>query len=175
MPDTETNTIFFCIKKLTWNLCLTVSPTLLWTSSLLVMMIGRIYANYCHVTPIHRSGNKNLPNNYRPISLTSIPCKMLEHIVLNYLNKTLDVILHNRQHGFRKGLSCDTQLCSTYHDLAKHTINHWPPMLLYWISKGLLTRYLTHPLLLQKLRQIPVINPRIVDCVQDYNRQSKRW
>ena len=119
MPDTETNTIFFCIKKLTWNLCLTVSPTLLWPSSLLVMMIGRIYANYCHVTPIHRSGNKNLPNNYRPISLTSIPCKMLEHIVLNYLNKTLDVVLHNRQHGFRKGLSCDTQLCSTYHDLAK--------------------------------------------------------
>ena len=72
-----------------------------------------------HVTPIHKSGSEDLPNNYRPISLTSIPCKMLEHIVLHYLNKTLDAVLHNRQHGFRKGLSCDTQLCSTYNDLAK--------------------------------------------------------
>ena len=33
-----------------------------------------------YVTPIHKSGSRTLPNNYRPISLTSIPCKMLEHI-----------------------------------------------------------------------------------------------
>ena len=74
-----------------------------------------------HVTPIHKSGSKDLPNNYRPISLTSIPCKILEHIVLHYLNKTLDAVIHNRQHGFCKGLSFDTQLCSTYHDLADDT------------------------------------------------------
>ena len=47
-----------------------------------------------HVTPIHKSGSKDLPNNYRPISLTSILCRMLEHIVLHYLNKTLDVVLY---------------------------------------------------------------------------------
>ena len=29
-----------------------------------------------HVTPIiHKPGSKDLPNNYRPISLTRIPCK----------------------------------------------------------------------------------------------------
>jgi len=28
---------------------------------------------------------------------------MMEHIVLHYLNEKLDKILHNRQHGFRKG------------------------------------------------------------------------
>ena len=69
----------------------------------------------------HRKGAQEEPSNYRPISLTCIPCKMLEHIVLvlHFLNKTLDSILDNRQRGFRKGLGYDTQLCATYHDLAK--------------------------------------------------------
>ena len=38
---------------------------------------------------------------------------------LHYLNQSLDNFLHNRQHGFRKGLSCETQLCGTYHDIAR--------------------------------------------------------
>jgi len=40
--------------------------------------------------------------------------KIMEHIVLHHLNLVLDKVLFNRQYGFRKGLSCETQLCSTY-------------------------------------------------------------
>ena len=40
------------------------------------------------VTPIHK-GDVELANNYRPVSLTSIPCKLMEHIILHYLNKAL--------------------------------------------------------------------------------------
>ena len=115
-----------------------------------------------HVTPIHKSGSKDLSNKYRPISLTSIPCKMLEHIVLHYLNKTLDAVLHNRQHGFRKRLSCDTQLCSTYHDLAKA---HHQSLTTYAVVldfKKALDK-VSHSLFLQKLQQIPQINPQIVN------------
>lgn len=36
------------------------------------------------VVPIHKSGKKDSPNNYRPISLTSIPCKILEHILYSH-------------------------------------------------------------------------------------------
>ena len=72
-----------------------------------------------NITPVHKKGPKEEPSNYRPISLTSIPCKILEHIVLHYLNETLDTVLYNRQHGFRSGLGCETQLCATYHDIAK--------------------------------------------------------
>jgi len=28
-------------------------------------------------------------------------------------------MLYNRQHGFRKGLDCETQLYATYHDIEK--------------------------------------------------------
>ena len=45
-----------------------------------------------------------------------MPCKLMKHIVLHNLNEKLDEVLHNRQHGFRQGRYCETQLCSAYHD-----------------------------------------------------------
>lgn len=71
------------------------------------------------VIPIFKSGNKNSPHNYRPISLTCICCKLLEHIIASHIYAHLE---HNsfffpQQHGFRKGLSCDTQLLEFTTDL----------------------------------------------------------
>jgi len=43
----------------------------------------------------------------------------MEHIVLHHLNEKLDSVLHHRQHGFRRELSCQTQLCITSHGLVK--------------------------------------------------------
>ena len=39
------------------------------------------------VTPIFKKGDKSDPINYRPISLTSILCKMMEHIVASNLSR----------------------------------------------------------------------------------------
>ena len=74
-----------------------------------------------HVTPVYKSGSQHFASNYRPISLTSIPCKLLEHILLGDILEKIDGFLHNRQHGFRKGLSCGTQLCATIHDILTTT------------------------------------------------------
>ena len=41
----------------------------------------------------------------------------MEHIILHHLKEILDNVLHHLQHGFRRGLSCQTQLCATYHVL----------------------------------------------------------
>ena len=65
---------------------------------------------FANVAPIYKGGVKSLAGNYRPVSLTSIPCKMLEHIVLHSMSSRLNDILAPSQHGFRKGLSCATQL-----------------------------------------------------------------
>ena len=41
------------------------------------------------VSPIHKSGDKSDMSNYRPISLTCIASKIMEHIVLNHVSKHL--------------------------------------------------------------------------------------
>ena len=41
------------------------------------------------VTALHKSGDKSLTSNYQPVSLTSVICKMLEHIIKNHLHTIL--------------------------------------------------------------------------------------
>ena len=67
--------------------------------------------------PIHNGGIKTMPSNYRPVSLTSTVCNMIEHIVLHYLNMYLGDILCTNQHGFRRGLYCNTQLITVMHQI----------------------------------------------------------
>jgi len=73
------------------------------------------------VVPVFKKGNRSSAANYRPISLTSILCKLCEHIVHTTINSHLDRndILSDAQHGFRKKRSCETQLLLTMDDLAK--------------------------------------------------------
>jgi hypothetical protein len=59
--------------------------------------------------------------NYRPISLTCICCKLMEHIISSNIMSHLEniKILYNLQHGFRKARSCETQLIDFKQELAK--------------------------------------------------------
>ena len=43
------------------------------------------------VTAIFKKGNKSDPANYRPISLTCICCKIMEHIILSHMSKHLSL------------------------------------------------------------------------------------
>ena len=73
------------------------------------------------VVAIYKKGDRNTPSNYRPVSLTRISCKTLEHIVFSSIMEHLDHhgILNNFQHGFRKQHSCEAQLVNTIEDLAR--------------------------------------------------------
>ena len=65
-----------------------------------------------HVTPVFKKGEKYMPVNYRPVSLTSILCKQMEHIlssqIMRHLNK--NKLLYSKQHGVCSKVSCETQL-----------------------------------------------------------------
>nr|VZI25394.1 unnamed protein product [Spirometra erinaceieuropaei] len=64
------------------------------------------------ITPLHKGGSKASANNYRPISLTSICCKLMEKIIKRELMRFLEQhnLLSDAQHGFRSGRSCVTNL-----------------------------------------------------------------
>ena len=65
-----------------------------------------------NITPIFKKGSKYDTSNYRPISLTCISCKLMEHIIASSIMRHADNhnILHPLQHGFRDRRSCETQL-----------------------------------------------------------------
>ena len=71
------------------------------------------------ISPIFKKGSRCDPANYRPVSLTSVPCKLLEHILCTHIRGHLDHlgVITDVQHGFRAGHSCESQLLLTTHDL----------------------------------------------------------
>ena len=79
-----------------------------------------------YIIPIYKKSDPLKAENYRPVSLTPVPCKLLEHIIHSNIMKHLDkhnILCHN-QHGFRKGKSCETQLIGIVDDLASSLNNN---------------------------------------------------
>jgi len=64
------------------------------------------------VTPVFKKGKKEDPGNYRPVSLTSIPGKLMEQLILDVISKQTEEkkVIRSSQHGFTKGKSCLTNL-----------------------------------------------------------------
>ena len=75
-----------------------------------------------NVAPIFKKGEKYDAANYRPVSLTCICCKTLEHLIVSNINKHLAIesILADCQHGFRSQKSCETQLVQFFYDLVSN-------------------------------------------------------
>ena len=73
------------------------------------------------VVPIFKKGDKQCPANYRPVSLTAVPCKVMESVVRDALvdHMVSTQQLHNAQHGFRQKRSCVTQLLETIEDWSR--------------------------------------------------------
>jgi len=78
-----------------------------------------------NISPIFKKGDRTLASNYRPVSLTSICCKTLEHIIHSNIMKHFDQfsILTDKQHGFRRKHSTESQLILTTNDIAKSLNN----------------------------------------------------
>ena len=77
--------------------------TFIFSRSLAESSIPDIWKS-AHVAPIFKKGSTSAAENYRPVSLTCIPCKILEHILCSHIRKHLENhgALSPLNHGFRK-------------------------------------------------------------------------
>ena len=83
-------------------------------------MLTQIIQQSLDTQTVFKKGDRAKPANYRPVSLTSICCKVAEHIIVSSTLRHLDAnkILVDCQHGFRRKRSCETQLIVTTEDIA---------------------------------------------------------
>ena len=58
------------------------------------------------ISPIFKSGNKQLFTNYRPVTLLPCVSKAVERHFYNIIYPTIAPKISSNQYGFRKGLSC---------------------------------------------------------------------
>ena len=77
----------------------------------------------CHTTVIiliQKGGDRSLVTNYRPVSLTSVVCKQMEHVTASYLRQVWDKNnwLYEGQYGFRPGYSCESKVITVCQDTA---------------------------------------------------------
>lgn len=65
-----------------------------------------------NITALFRKGDKALPGNYRPVSLTSVACKILEKIIRSLMvdHMKINNLFSDRQFGFISGRSTTLQL-----------------------------------------------------------------
>lgn len=120
------------------------------------------------IKPLHKNGDKACISNYRPISLTSTTCKLLEHIIHKHLIKFLDEhnVLTNAQHGFRRGYSTTTQLVETVHDFSQ-AINEGKQIDVIFMDFRKAFDKVSHTKLLHKLGCI-IRNEKILTWIKAY-------
>ena len=129
---------------------------LLFKSSL---VSGSVPTSWKHssVIPIFKKGPKTDPLNYRPISLTPIPCKTMERIITKTLYGFLEshLILDDAQYGFRSGRSVTDQLLLTYNKITQwYDAGHTVDLILFDFVKAF--DRVHHETLLAKLAELGI-------------------
>jgi len=88
--------------------------TYIFVTSLRDSTLPKIWLK-ANVTPIFKKGSRIEPSNYRPISLTSVVCKVMESIVRDAIMHHLKInnLISVQQHGFVPSRACNTNLIET--------------------------------------------------------------
>jgi hypothetical protein len=120
------------------------------------------------VIPIFKKGSKREAGNYRPVSLTSIPCKILESIIKDSIMNHLvsQELINNNQHGFMPGRSCTTNLL-TFLEKATAAKDSGKPMDTIYLNFSMAFSKVPYKRLLRKM-EAKRINMEVVCWIGDW-------
>jgi hypothetical protein len=120
------------------------------------------------VCPIFKGGSRTSPNNYRPVSLTCILSKTLEHIVATEMWNHIEDnnIMSNNQHGFRKRYNTTTQLLHVTYKAAEALNNRENHHIVSFDFSKAFDK-VPHKLLLHKLKAYK-FNSKIIKWVEHW-------
>ena len=127
------------------------------------------------VRPIFKKGSRKVPGNYRPVSLTSVICKLFEGFIRDELfdHMVFNGILSKDQFGFCKGRSCVTQLFVTLHEWSKYLDEDIPVDAIYLdLSKAFDT--VPHQRLLSKVSGNGV-RGNVLDWISNFLSQRTQF
>ena len=86
-----------------------------------------------NIIPLFKKGSRNKSVNYRPVSLTSVICKLLETIIRDHMMDFLvkHKLINTSQHGFLKARSCLTNLLCFFEEITKWVDDGSPVDVIY--------------------------------------------
>ena len=137
---------------------LAVPIALLFSSSITTGEVPRQW-KIATVTPIYKKGDKTDPANYRPVSLTSVLCKLLERIlgedIISHLKE--NSLLCDQQHGFASGKSTVTNLLEAL-DIWTEALSHNLPVDIVFLDYAKAFDTVPHQRLLAQIRSFGIKN-----------------
>ena len=140
---------------------------LLWSRSMEKSDVPDFY-KFSHVFPLHKKDSRAFAANYRPISLTSHVVKVFERVLrkkmVDYLE--LNDLICSKQHGFRSGRSCLTQLLHHFDDVLEALTQNSDFDSIY-LDYAKAFDKVDHKLLVKKLT-LYGIHPKIVKWIESF-------
>ena len=86
-----------------------------------------------NIIPLFKKRSRNKSVNYRPVSLTSVICKLLETIIRDHMMDFLlkHILINYSQHWFLKARSCLTNLLCFFEEITKWVDEGSPVDIIY--------------------------------------------
>ena len=120
------------------------------------------------VTPLYKKESKILPKNYRPVSLTSIVCKVLESIVIDFILDHISInnLKNKNQHGFTIKRSTETNLLQAINIWIDSLAHGFPIDIIYFDFEKAFDR-VPHKRLIKKVESFGITSD-VLGWIKDF-------
>jgi hypothetical protein len=141
------------------------------------MQTGKVPVDWkrANMTAIFKKGCQETAGNYRPVSLTTHVCKVLESIIRDKIVEHLNSnnLINNTQHRFVRSRSCLTNLLEFLEDVTKNVDQGYPVDVIYLDFQKAFNK-IPHKRLLQKVQTLG-INGMVYKWIEDWlkNRMQR--